>query len=179
MLQNYVAYFRNLAIHHKDIQHNPDAEKGDAAKDQNRFSRTSASQFLQKLPNSCGFPHFMIELYDTNTSGSSPFDVKQEKRGAFSIVDNCNVNDFAQQLEAQAKCEAIAYELLQQIWDDHYGPNKNRCTTPFEEFDVNNIEIIFLNGVFSGAEYGVRCEFAFKFYTNQTIAKTPEPGTFV
>lgn len=182
----YVDYFRQLAIRHKDIRHNPDSEDGDA-KDANgkvlkcakKFMRISAQEVLAALPSDAGFPLMPLELYDNTTRSETQIDVTGQYRGAFMVLKTAGINNFSEQQSAFADCERIVHEILQQIWTHHYGPQTKRCETPFSYFDFNNLEILFVSGIFSGNVFGVRVEFGFQFNQTSMIAKVPDEGTFI
>jgi hypothetical protein len=176
---DYVNYFRQIAVQHKDIRHNTTSEDGDAPIGSKKFMRTSVSEVLSSLPRDAGFPLMCLELYDNNLKSPNQVAIIGNYRGAFMVLEQVGNGKFSEQEQAYAKCESIVHEVLQKIWADHYGPSKTRCTTPFEEVDFNNIEIIFVSGVFNGTEYGVRCEFSFNFHQTNQIARVPTEGTFI
>jgi hypothetical protein len=176
----YTDYFRQLAVKHKDILHDPLAETGNAkTKGTLRFGRTSASEILSALPANAGEFFVTIELYDTKLSSDNQHDIKSYYKGAFMIVKHANANAFDKQLEAHADCERIGYDFLNKIWDDHYGVNVKRCETPFQNIDYNEGDIVFVSGLFDGQRFGWRCEFGFSFNQSKKIAVAPAAGIFV
>ena len=178
----YTDYFRQLAISHKDVKHDPLSETGNATvKGTRRFGRTSASEVLSALPSDAGTIFVTVELYDTNLRSDNPFDIKGLYKGAFMIVKFADTNDFTAQEQAHADCERIGYEFLQKIWVDHYGPDAeaSRSQTPFRDIEYNEADLAFVSGLFNGTWFGWRCEFGFNFNQKQKIAVVPADGTFL
>jgi hypothetical protein len=172
----FIDYFRQLAINHSLIMHNPLAETEDAAVGSNRFARFSTEEVISGLRTKVSFPALMIELYELNISNENLYDVKGNYKAAFSIFASAPSQDSKKIEEAYVLTEKIMLDMLKRIWQDHYGSNIDKCNTPFSLFAFDG-EMIPVGPVFD-SEYGWRYEFSFtpkQFDFNQPI----EDGVFL
>lgn len=174
----YTGYFKHLAITHKDLRHDPQSETGNAPAGSKKFTRWGADEVITGLRSSIGYPAMLLELYEINTHAETPYDVKGYYSGAFTIIDRAEPDNTAAEEDCHAIAEKIYLDILQQIYQDHYGRNKNRCLTPFAEFSFNNLQITPVGPIFDNC-FGWRVEFAFKPTALLSITTPPAPGTFV
>lgn len=180
----YTDYFRQLAIHHADIQHNPAGESGDAPVGSMHFTfwsadvtRVLAGESLMYLRSKVSFPALLLEFYEVNASAEIEYDVRTEYSGAFSVAVSALPENFVSEIAALQKAENIMTDLIQQIWDDHYGQGKDRCTSPFEYFNLNLNIVPF--GPILEQQFGYRCEFTFKFIKDKKFSQPPAAGRFI
>lgn len=178
MVADYISYFRNLAISHKDLQHNPDSETGDGPIGSMHFTKISPDQVLKALRAGIGFPCMTLELYDNELQSQNVADIKQLPKGSFMIVDNPASSFSADEEAVFVKTEKIVYDILKQIWQDHYGISADECNSPFKFFDYNNITITPVSKIFSG-QSGYRVVFDFELQNTYDITEASEPGTFL
>lgn len=173
----YVDYFRQLAVRHKDILHDPLTETGKGEIKRKRFCTFGNNEVINGLRTGISFPALIIELYDNNLSAESPYDIRQGSKGAFMVIDHAVENNFADEERAYATAEGIMYDILKQVWQDHYGPNADRCTTPFKQFkftcDITPTGKLFTN------EYGWYVQFDFDLQNTIDIKEPPADGTFI
>jgi hypothetical protein len=177
-VKGYIGYFRNLAISHKDIRHDPNAETGNGEPLACRFARYGVEEIVKGLSHTIGFPALMLELYEWQTESEQAYDIKGSYSGAFSIVKNAEKGKTDDEIECLSICEKIAFDILKKIWQDHYGKDANRCTAAFEFFDMNGIEMQPMSGVFDNC-FGWRVAFKFNFRQTQNITSAIESGTFL
>lgn len=176
MVTDYINYFRELAISHKDIKHDPLSESS-APSGEKHFTRISIDEVLKGLQSTVFFPLLALELYETETSAESNVNVKLQPRGAFMVVDHPATDSFADQEDCYSRMEKIVYEILQKIYRDH-KPGSNVCARSFKSFNFNQLNITPVGPVFSG-EYGYRVEFGFELQKQINITQPPSPGTFL
>jgi hypothetical protein len=177
-VEDYLNYFRQLAVSHKDLRHNVAGENGDCPPGSVRFTKISVDQVLKALNNKIGFPCLCVELYEIDTKAEIVYDVKEKPRGAFIVVDH-PINDSPAAEEAcYIKAERITREILQQIWKHHYDAGVDRCNTPFKDFDFNKLSIVPVGPLFTN-EHGYRTEFDFSMRVDETLAQAPAEGTFL
>jgi len=177
MVTEYINYFRQLAIAHKDIRHNPLSETDEAPPASKHFTRIAIEEVLKGLRSAVGFPCLCLELYQNETSAENTISIKSLPSGAFMVIDHPENDSFAAEEAVMAKTERIVYELLQQIWQDH-KPGSDICARPFKFFDFNKVLIEPVGPVFTG-EYGYRVEFSFESQKPIDITKPPAEGTFL
>ena len=173
----YIDYFRQIAIHHADLQHDPAGETGDAEPGSVHFARWTADEVLTGLRSKVSFPALMLELYETNTKAEIEYDVRNNYTGAFSIVASALPGNFTSEIEAFAFAEKIMTDILQKIWADHYGSDISRCSTPFEYWNVEYNITEF--GPILNNEFGYRCEFGFNFRRDKKYSRPPVDGAFI
>jgi hypothetical protein len=176
-VSDYIDYFRQLAVHHHLLLHNPAGETGDAAPGSIHFARWTADEILTGLRSKVSFPALMLELYETNTNFQTELDVRNKYSGAFSIVASALPGDFTSEVAAFQLAEQIMTDILQQIWNDHYGLGASRCSTPFEYWNPE-YSITFFGPILNN-EFGYRCEFTFDFRRDKKYSKPPAAGTFI
>lgn len=172
----YTDYFRQLAVRHKDLKHNPAAETGDADVSEKRFTKWSVEEVVTGLRGSMGFPALMLELYDEKGTSEMMYSVAQHTRGAFTILAQSVIGDFNSEIAAYAIAERIMFDMLKQIWQDHYA-DEDACDTPFKSFSFN-YEKTPVGPLFEGNKFGYRVEFDFQFHNHINFTTPPEDGTF-
>lgn len=173
----YINYFRQLAVTHNLLQHDPLTEQAKGAIKQKRFSIFGNNEVISGMRTQISFPALMIELYDNNLSSETVYDIRQSPKGSFMVLDHAKENDYYDEERAYAVAEGIVYDLLKKIWQDHYGVDKDRCTTPFKQFRWNGS--ITPTGKLFTNEYGYYVQFDFDFQNTIDITTSPEPGTFL
>ncbi len=177
-ITGYINYFRQLAIHHVDLQHDPASETGDAAPGSKKFTRWSAEEVLTGLRSAVSFPALMLELYETTTKSEMNLDVKNDHSGAFTVLASAQPGSQTSEIEAFTKAQEITTDLLQKIWDDHYGPGANRCSAPLNFFDFDGLQITPVGPLINN-EFGYRVEFKILPVADKTYCKPPAEGRFV
>ena len=176
MVNEYINYFRSLAISHKDLQHDPASETDSAPAASKHFTRIAIDEVLSGLKSAVGFPCLTLELYQVDTQ-SNGISVNPMPSGAFMIIDHPASDSFADEQSTYEKTERIVYELLQKIWQDH-KPGSDICARPFSFFDFDKILIEPVGPVFNG-EYGYRVTFNLELQKTIDITKPPAAGTFL
>lgn len=177
-VSGYIDYFRQLAVKHKDLLHDPATEDGNGSPGDCHFSRWNALDLVTGMRTSVGKTVLLLELYEQVLKSENVFNVQGGYMGAFTIVDEAKQNDPLEEERAYAFAEQIMLDILNKIWHDHYGDTKNLCTSPFKFFEMNSIEIIPVGPVLTNA-YGWRVQFHFTFSQNTNITKPVSPGTFI
>lgn len=176
-VSGYVDYFRQLAVSHNLLRHDPATETGDSEIKKKRFAYLGNNEIINGLGgNKLSFPALCIELYELETSSESVYDVRQRPKGSFMVVDHAE-DTFPDMLRAYGTAEGIVYDLLKKIWQDHYGPEHDRCQTPFKEFRWN-LKITPTGKLFEN-EYGYYVQFEFDLQNTINISKAPADGTFI
>lgn len=177
-VNTYTNYFRQLAISHKDLKHDPAGETGDCEPGSMHFTKFSVEQVLGKLENSkIGSRLLALELFDNTTESETVNDIRMRPKGSFMILDVPEDKTLAAELACYDKCEAITIDILKQIWQQHYGQGAYGCSTPFKEFDFNKIDITPVGPVFLD-KYGYRVVFDFEFQQTIDLTEAPAEGTF-
>jgi hypothetical protein len=154
-VSGYIDYFRQLAVNHIDLLHNPGSETGDAPEATQHFTKISIEEVVSGLRSKVGWPLLTLELYENDFYAEIELDVKQRSKGAFMVVQNPVSKNFRDEQACYETSEKIAYDFLRQIWQDHYGFTANRCVTPFRFVFFNSIIITPVGPVFSG-QFGYR-----------------------
>jgi hypothetical protein len=178
-VSSYIDYFRQLAITHKDLKHKIESENGDAKVGEKAFIRWSIEEALSALKTKIGKRCLLLELYETILESQIVYDIKGNTKGAFTIVQKATPNKYSEEIAAFEDTERIKNELLNKIWNDHYGENKTRCQTPFEYFDFNGLNVIAVSSLFDGTYFGWRVEFSFSFSQNYLITQPIPNGIFI
>lgn len=177
-VNSYVDYFRQLAVRHNLLRHNPDSETGDASASTMHFAKWNLNELIGSLRTKCSFPALLLELYETQANASIVYDIKLQAKGAITILQHVKEGDVRAEEPAYALTEKIMYDLLKQIWQDHYGENNSRCSSPFFKFDFNTLDITSTGKILQN-EYGWRVEFSFQFQNAFDITVAPEAGIFL
>lgn len=172
----YINYFRTIAVVDPDLNHDPQSENNDSEPGAKRFTRWSSDEAVMGLRNKIGWPGLLLEMYQVTTKADVPYDVKGFYTGAFTILQHATPGDVESETEAFEYAEQIYTNVLKQIYQDHYGVNKNRCSTPFTDFYFNNLDIIPVGPLFEN-EFGWRVEFQFKPKYLAKLSEAPDYGT--
>ncbi|HVX00700.1 MAG TPA: hypothetical protein VHA52_09750 [Candidatus Babeliaceae bacterium] len=174
----YINYFRQLAVDHSLIRHNPDSESGDGAIGTMHFSKISEEEYLVALNKVAGFPFLALELYEVESESQVVSDVRLLPKGAFSVVDNPADQSFTSVVTCYQNAERILYDILKHIYQDHFGLGVDECQAPFKFFEVGQLAISPIGPVFSG-QYGYRCIFDFELQKAIDITQAPAAGVFL
>ena len=176
-LLDYEDYFRQKAVRHKLLLHNPKSENGDAKAGEKHFTKWNLNELVSGLRTEVGYPALLLELYEVRTDSQIVYDIKERPFGAFSIIQTVPEGDVYAESAAYALCEQIMTDILQSIWNDHYGVGIERCKTPFYKFDFDGLDIASTGKILAN-EMGWRCEFKFEFQHKQKYNQPPAAGTF-
>lgn len=176
-LREYVDYFRQLAVKHKNLRHNPDSEKKDAPIGEKHFTKWNINELVGSLRTKLSYPALLLEVYEIHTDATIVHDIKMRPKGAFVIVQHVKEGDIIAEEAAYALTEKILNDFLKQIWQDHYGPDVIRCKTPFFKFDFDGLDIMTTGKILNNV-YGWRVEFSFEFQHKIKFNVAPLPGTF-
>lgn len=161
ILNDYINYFRNIAVSHHKIRHQVQSETGDSRPGAMRFASYNAADVLSKrMRTKVGFPALLAEVYEWDTKGSTVYDVRNNFIGGFMVLDHAKQNDPADEQRALATTEIIIHQIIWRLWQDHYGPDKDRCQTPFQHLNMD-INAMAVGPVFDN-EFGWRIEFSFR-----------------
>lgn len=174
-ITTYTAYFRQLAVSHHLLQHNPASETGDGPPSSKRFARFGADEVLTGLQSNVTFPALLIENYETKFAAAASEFVGEINFGAFSIFASANPQNTNEVEAAFALTQQIMQDCLQKLYADHSG--EDHCALPLGNLDLNSIDITPVGMVFS-KEFGYRCQFQFRDDSNN-ITLSPAPGTFL
>lgn len=175
---NYISYFRQMAAAHSKLQHRPATESEDAPVGQQHFARFSADEVVTGLRTKLSFPALLVEMYEIKTHGTSKLQIRGDYQGAFSVFASAGLEDYNEQAAAYDLTEEILWDILAQMYQDHYGPGANSCGSPLKDVDFNNLNIIPVGPVFD-SEFGWRCEFSFNLNNLTRITTKPADGVFI
>lgn len=176
-LEKYIDYFRNLAICNTKIGHDPATEAGEDNQSARKFAKWNADEVISGLRTQVGYPLLLIQLYETDLSAQSEYSINLFPSAAFTVLCSASANDYRQEEAAYILAEEIMYELLQQIWQDHYSAENRNCKSPFKEFFFDKIRIIPTGMLFNGA-FGWHCDFSFEFSNPSKVPTAPVSGSF-
>ena len=174
----YTDYFRQLAVSHSKLVHDPTSETGDAPIGSKHFGRFGAEEVIQGLQSKVDWPALLIEMYENKMSSTDVYSVRGNYAGAFSIFATANPENLNEVEAAFLLTENIMMDCLAKIWQDHYGSSTNACTTPFAAFNFDGVQITPVGPVFD-RQFGWRCEFTFDFNHLKNITTAPLAGVFV
>ncbi len=177
-VSSYIDYFRQMAVKHKDLLHDPASEDGNGEAGTCHFSRWNAQDLVTGMRTSVGGTVLLLELYELVLKAQVVHDVKGDYTGGFTVVDEAIKNNPLDEERAYNLSETIVFDILNRIWHDHYGENSDRCTSPFQHFVLQGIEIMPVGPVLTNA-YGWRVQFLFVFRQNKRITQPLTAGTFL
>lgn len=174
----YVQYFRWIATQHTALLHNPLSETGDAPASSMHFAKWNLNELTGSLRTKCSFPVLLLEMFEIKTDAESVYDIRQGAQGAITILDHVPEGDIPGEEIAYAKCEKILFDILRFIWQQHYGPDADRCETPFRKFDFNSLDIASTGKILQN-EMGWRVEFNFTFQQTANLSTPPTENAFL
>jgi len=161
LLQQYIAYFEQIATQHRAIGHVPGSLHADALPESCRFATYNATDVLLKRQRTkIGYPALLAEVYEWEQKGTV-YDPKREYRAAFSIVSRARANDAADEIAQLDLCETIMQQVVHRLYKDHYGPDADACSSPFRYIDVPGGEAMCFGPIWENV-FGWRFEFAFR-----------------
>lgn len=172
----YFNYWRQKAVRHKDLKHNPDSETGNGPSREKRFARISYEEFLTGLHSTCSFPALLAEQFEIVVNGSveSPL---EKYSGAITVLATADAESARQIAEASDITLKILTDCVKDMYNDHYGPDAPECGGPFEHLDID-MNFMPVGPVLNG-QFGWRCTFYFRMRSGLDITTPAEPGTFI
>ena len=171
----YVDYFRQLAVRHKELKHDPQTEIGKGNPKDKRFTTFGNNEVIAGLRTQVSFPALYIELYDESGNGENAYDIRQKPKGSFMVLEHAENGNFVDELRAYAVTEEIVYDILKQLYQDH-APGTDACVRPFKNFSWNYEKTP--TGKLFENEYGWYVQFDFEFNKTVDITAPPAAGTF-
>lgn len=177
-IETFTDYFRQLAIRHKDIRHDPATEDGGGEIGGRRFSYWSAANVISGMRAQLGFPALMLELYETELDASNMANIKQLPKAAITVLAHAEGSGMKPEESAYTVAETIMISIIQQIYQDHHGPDAGPCSKPFARIEFDKAPIMPTGKVLTN-EYGWRFEFSFEFARTFDLTKPPIAGTFI
>ncbi len=175
MIVTYIDYFEDIAVSHRDIRHVKGVDPGAGKK---RFATfTTEDVITRQLRTKVGWPALLLELYEWQLAGSNMYDAKTNYAGAFSVLDIVNASKMDDELRAYTITENIIQDIIQKMWSDHYGPNKDHCTSPFQYLNLES-NCVPIGPVFDN-QFGWRYEFSFRPKLSRNLTQAPAAGVFI
>lgn len=178
-VDTYISYFKNLAVKHKDLRHNPASEDGDVAAGEKAFTNWSIEEAVSGLRTKISNRCLLLELFEELLTSEQLYDIRGNYSGAFTIVFKTPSKKFSDEVSCFSKSYIVLKEILKKIWVDHYKPGVVFCGKPFKDFDFNGLKIQPVSNILDGTFFGYRCEFSFSFSENENIASDLEDGIFL
>lgn len=178
MIASYIDYFRQIAVKHAKLLHDPATETGNGPEGAMHFTKVNIDEVLFALNSAAGFPLLLLELYEVTSEAEIVSDFRSVASGAFMVVDHPADKTFASHEQCYITTETIVYDILQKMWNDNYGPGSNACDTPFEDIPFDSIGITPVGPIFAG-EYGYRVEFDFRLRQARNITQPLVRGMFI
>ncbi len=174
----YVDYFRQLAVRHTLLLHDPYTENGQGDAQHRKFTCLGNNEIIEGLGGlTLGKTCLCIELYERNLSSETVYDIRQRPKGSMMVIDYAE-NTFSDMLRAYSRAEGILNDLLKKIWQDHYGKDVEEiCDRPFKEFRWTT-QITPTGKLFTNY-YGYYLPFDFDFHNTIDIKIPPADGTFI
>ena len=164
----YTTAFRNLAIAHKEILHQPDSHETHFARivlnrDPYLNSHAEIREFLTALESKLATPFMLLQSYVVDYVGKNKDNKRKVIQGAFIILDKVEEDNFEQQEQIFDKTERIGEEILGWM-DNHYRENP---THGILEHSANENEKIakILDGY-----YGTRFHIAINISAESNLA---------
>lgn len=174
----YTDYFRQMAVRHNLLRHNPMSETGDAAVGEKHFGRFGAEEVIEGLRTKMDWPALMIEMFEVKTNAEAVYAIKGNYYGAFSVFATASPTNLNEQEQAYQITLGILQDVLAQIYQDRYGPDASACTSPFRTFNFDTLNITSVGPIFD-KQFGWRCEFEFEGKNGLNINTPPAQGTFL
>jgi hypothetical protein len=156
--QDYIGYFKNLAILHKKIKHNLNGEK--------RFTAISMEDVINNINHNLTFhPEngeadyalMLLEEISGQFRGRDVRNMNDEPDGAFVILKHCPPEDFDRERAIYNECKSIAVSLLGTMTND-YETNANNIMKYMEP--QTGVRYMKVGPVFDHC-FGIRVEFSF------------------
>lgn len=122
MVTEYLDFFKNLAVLHPSIQHDPAPVTLDSKPEKIRFGTFWEADIFAKTPPSgitAEGPCLTVHLLDGVLSDSSShYDIRGKLSGGFVISERVTANDRAAEQAAYANCQEILFDFLVKLWKE-------------------------------------------------------------
>lgn len=160
-VSDYIDYFRTLAEEHYLLRHDPLTETGGGRAIDRHFGWYNSMDVLTGLRFAANWPALLVEVYEWEMRAATTYDLTAEYPGAFSVFVKADTNKPGDDMAATILAETIMMHMVHRLYQDHYGFDKERCNTPFQQLYLAGANIVHVGPVFDNC-YGWRCEFRFR-----------------
>jgi hypothetical protein len=151
-VNEYLAYFENLAKTHREILH-LDEEK--------HFFRLEPEEYLISLTDDVNYPALMLEGYDVGFGDKETNNIMKYINGGFAVLDHLTEQQDVDAIhEIWDQCEKIGSDILVRIYNEKF----TRLGMVLK-LDFNNVQMQLVANDANGT-YGVR-------YTFTLMARQP------
>lgn len=170
--QDYIDYFEDLAIRHKQIRHTLNGEK--------RFTAISMEDLINNINHNVVFrPQdgaadygvMLLEDISGVFRGRDVRNMNDEPDGAFTIMKHCPQEDFARERAIYKECKIIATSILGTMTND-YETNANTIMRYLEP--ERGVRYMKVGPVYDNC-FGIRCEFSF----SKSTLLTHNPNDYI
>jgi hypothetical protein len=150
-VNDYVAYFENLARMHEQILHT-DSEK--------HFFRLDPDEYLIGLKSDVNYPALMLESYDCDFTDREANSILKTINGAFAILKHLDEEgDTASMHLIWDECEQIGLDILVRAYNEKYIR-----TGLIVNLDFNTVNMQLLH---NEADRAYGCRFTFSILVRQ------------
>jgi hypothetical protein len=141
-VEKYFAYLEDLASRHVEIHHRPDGP---------HFFRVAINELQNAIGRKAQWPILaaLNPIMATETQGAS--NMRLSIRGSVLILDRLEGKmDFAQRLEVEQKCFAIARDVILKMVNDRKSYDLDGNTFALSGLDFNSFEMELVPDTYNG-----------------------------
>jgi len=164
----YTNYFRQKAIAHPLLQHDPAAEDANAEAGKRRFTTFNMQQVANGLRSVIGDGPFLhLHIYDIRLADNGSA-IKGGYTGGFLVTMKAEKENLSAIETAYNTCEAIALDIIGDMRIEH-REDVNKCSFPFGEIYWSQATINAAGPIFT-ERYGWWVEFPFDVKMNTRMS---------
>ncbi len=169
-LQEYIDYFRRIAVKHKRILHDPASELQDQPKGLKRFITFSHDEVITGLRSKIdnGIVLF-LSLYDFSGEDNNADYYKSTHQASFILAGVAKSTDFAAQESVYVLTEEIVWNIISLLITE--SKLENNCFAPFHRLKLSDFRAKPVGPLWDG-RYGWYVEFTFRHKRNKEILLT-------
>lgn len=164
MLQtSYRNYFRNLAIRHKEILHDPASEEEGAPATNRHFIQFNTDDVVNALSTAFGAgPCLALHDYEWNVKDNGAYAFAHEYKGSLLVIKKAIANDPVDTAAVKDLTETIMADVQAQMRVDQYNI-AGSDGSPFKDIDWNKARTIPVGPMWDNC-YGWYLEFSFSMH---------------
>lgn len=182
-IQDYINYFRDIAIQHGQIGHNILSEYKNYTKDEDcHFAIFSTEEVVAGLRSniSTGNVLFLHPYFASGKENESGTEFGSMQESSFMILQKADYDDNNALTSALAETEKIAWDVIRRIYNDANGAGPNCANNFFYRLNLNRFSLEPVQNLFEGRHgWYVKFQFELKrsdfFYEEVSTANGNNP----
>ena len=177
MIGAYKDYFRDCAIRHKKIKHDPASEGNGGVVAKRKFESFNMDEVAKSLRSSVGDGIVLfLHMYDWSPEDNGAFDTKAVYTGGFMVTMKAAVNNSGSEEIAYVETEQVAWDIIGKMYGD-FQTSEEKCMNALGMVNWNSIKVTSTGQLWDN-RFGWWVEFNFTKSVNHLLSEDSVTNAF-